>query len=62
MTAAADLIINEELAADNKEQKNSGDDISGIFVQIELCCNLRGSILHKYQEEGNEQHGEGIEL
>ena len=54
--------MDEELAAQNEEQDDAGDDVAGVFVQVELRGDLPCALFHKDQEEGHKDHGKGIQL
>ena len=53
---ALDLIIDEELAADDKENDNAREDIRNAFVQTEIGCNFACSPLEENNEERGEYH------
>ena len=56
------LIGNEELTADDKEQDDTCQDISVGLVQTEGRGNLTGSSVQENNQEAGEGHRKGIEL
>ena len=59
---ALDLIIDEELAADDKENDNARENIRNAFVEAEIRCNLACAPLEENYEERGEYHKDGIEF
>ncbi len=56
------LIVDEKLAADDKEQDDTGKDLGKIAVEPEFGGDLIGTACQKYQKQRGKDHGKGIEL
>ena len=55
-------VVGEKFAAQNKEQDDAGDNLRGGFIQLKFTGDLGRPVAHEYQEKGNQNHDEGIEL
>ena len=58
----AQTVADKELAADDKEQDNAGEDIAEGMVQAVDGGNLAGTPAEKHQQQAGEHHHQGIEL
>ena len=56
------LIVDEKLAANDKEQNQTGKDVAEGTVQTKLRDDLAGSAAEKDQQEAGQNHPDGIEL
>ena len=54
--ADADPVIQEEFAADDKEQDDTGNDVSEGLVQAVGCGDLRGTPLQEHNEKTGKHH------
>ena len=57
-----DLVVDEELAADDEEQDDARQDIGEGAVQAEGRGDLAGAAAEDHQQQGHEDHDNGVEL
>ena len=57
-----DLVIDEELTADDEEQDDAGKDLGKIAVEAKLGGDFIGAAGQEHQQQRGKDHGEGIEL
>ena len=62
MAAELDFVVDEELAAEDKEQRDARDDLRGMFVQTVVRSNLNGALVQEGQQGGNRDHDKRIHL
>ena len=62
MLAELQLVGDEELAADDEEKNDAGENVAKGVIQAENGADLAGTPVQEHQQEGSEHHGKGIEL
>ena len=56
------LVTDEELAADDEEEDDAGEDIAEGLVEAEVCGDLARAAAEEDQQEARQDHPDGVEL
>ena len=62
LRAGLDLIVDEELAAEDEEQNNAGDDLRDVFVQAEVGSDLHRALVEERQQRRDQDHDKRVHL
>ena len=60
LRAGLDLIVDEELAAEDEEQNDAGDDLRDVFVQAEVGSDLHRALVEERQQRRDQDHDERV--